>query len=186
MQKLYLNKKVLCLTAVSFVSIILLMISIKDAYTQVPGNLTSQPATKEWVKIDTPTDGKQIPIDEALLISGESSDDASTDCDVSVIVNNVKPYHGASASGSGGSSDYSQWNFNLSSNYTQVKEGANRITAKLTCSPEITKWYTVNLMGYQTSQPSANISLPTLSPPSMINLTNTSSFMNASSGAQPQ
>ena len=186
MRKFTLNKKLLCIAAVTFVSVIILILSIKDTYAQIPGNSTSQAGITETVKINTPTEGNQVPIDEDLVISGESSDDATKDCGVSVIANNVKPYHDASASGPNGSTDYSEWNFTLSSNYTQVKEGSNRITAKLSCSPEITKWYSVNVMGYQTNRPSPNISLPTLSPPSMINLTNTSSSINASSEVQAQ
>lgn len=186
MRKFTLNKKLLCIAAVTFVSVIVLILGTKDTYAQILGNLTSQAGMTEWVKINAPADGNQVPIDEDLMISGESSDDATKDCGVSVIVNNVKPYHDASASGPTGSTDYSEWNFTLSSNYTQVKEGSNRITAKLSCSPEITKWFSVGVMGYQTNQPSANISVPTLSPPSMINLTNTSSSINASSDAQSQ
>jgi hypothetical protein len=186
MRKFTLDKKLLCLAAVTFVSVIVLILGTKDTYAQILGNLTSQAGMTESVKINAPADGNQVPINEDLMISGESSDDATKDCGVSVIVNNVKPYHDVSASGSTGSSDYSEWNFTLSSNYTQVKEGSNRITAKLLCSPDITKWYSVNIMGYQTNQPSANISVPTLSPPSMINLTNTSSSINSSTDAQPQ
>ena len=185
MRKFTLDKKLLCLTAVTFVSVIVLILN-KDTYAQILGNLTSQTGMTESVKINAPADGNQVPIMKDLMISGESSDDATKDCGVSVIVNNIKPYHDALAAGPTGSSDYSEWNFTLSSNYPQVKEGSNRITAKLLCSPDITKWYSVNIMGYQTNQPNANFSVPTLSPPSMINLTNTSSSINSSTDAQPQ
>jgi hypothetical protein len=186
MRKFTLDKKLLCLAAVTSVSIIVLILGTEDTNAQTIGNLTSLAAISESVKINTPAEGNQVPINEDLIISGESSDDATKDCGVSVIVNNVKPYHDATASGPTGSSDYSEWNYTLGSNYTQVKEGSNRITAKLLCSPEITKWYSVSVMGYQTNQPSANISIPTLSPPSMINLTNTSSSINSSTDVQPQ
>ena len=185
MHKFAINKRLLCLAAVTFVSAIILILGAKDTNAQVAGNLTSQVGMTESVKINAPVDGNQVPINEDLAISGESSDDATKDCGVSVIVNNVKPYHDASASGPSGIDDYSEWNFTLSSSHTQVKEGSNRITAKLSCPPEITKWYSINVMGYQANQPMANISAPTLSPPSMINLTNASS-LNASSEVQPQ
>ena len=185
MHKFTLNRKILCFASVTIISAIILILGAKDTNAQISENLTSQAGISESVKINTPNDGNQVPVDEDLVISGESSDDATKDCGVSVIVNNVKPYHDTSASGSNGPSDYSEWNFTLNSSYTQVKEGSNRITAKLSCSPEITKWYSINVMGYQADQASANISAPSLSPPSMINLTNTSSI-NASSEVQPQ
>ena len=169
-----------------FVTVIFLICSNCVAYGQLTGNFTTQPALSNWVKIDSPIEGQQVPVGEDLLILGISSDDTSKDCSVSVIANNIKPYQDALASGVLGTNDYSKWSYTLSSNYTELKEGSNRITAKLSCSPEITKWYSVNVMGYQTNQPSANISVPTLSPPSMINLTNTSSSINSSTDAQPQ
>ena len=95
------------------------------------------------------------------------------------MVNYVKPYHTAVATGVGGSDDYSQWNFTLSSNYTEIKEGTNRITAKLFCSPTSVRWYSVDAMGVQTSQANTNISLPTLTP-SVLNPTNESEAANLS------
>ena len=79
---------------------------------------------------------------------------------VSVIANNIKPYHTASATGASGPGDYSKWSFTLSSNYTDIIEGRNRITAKLSC-PESTKWYSVNAIGVRTGQASA-IRIPVL------------------------
>ena len=71
-------------------------------------------------------------------------------CQVAVIVNNVKPYQNADAAGSGGKGDYSSWIFNLMPNYTTIMEGQNKITAKLSCinSPSnLTKWFSVNVTG---------------------------------------
>ncbi len=167
------NENVLWSIAAAFVSVIFLMTSNNIVSGQVTGNLTSQSATNEWVKIITPIEGQQVPVGKELLVSGESSDDTSKDCTVSLIVNYVKPYHDASATGTGGAKDYSQWNFTLGSNYMEIKEGSNRITAKLSCSPTSTKWYSVDAMGVQTSQASTNISLPTLAP-SVLSPTNES------------
>jgi hypothetical protein len=174
----------LCLVAIGIISFTLLIVNVNIVFGQVSGNLTSQPSAQEWIKIDTPTDGKQVPMDRDLLISGGSSDDSSKNCEVSVIVNNVKPYHSASATGSGGDNDFSQWNFTLSSNYTQIKEGPNRITAKLSCSPPITKWYSISVNGFRPSQSNENISLPTLTP-SVLNPTNASTTENITTKEQP-
>lgn len=175
------NERLLWSITLSFVSAILLVTAVNAAHGQVAGNLTSAPG----VKIDTPTEGKQVPIDEDLLIAGMSSDDASMNCPVSVIVNNVKPYQSTSPTGSSGADDYSQWNFTLSSNYTHLVEGSNRITAKLSCSPEITRWYSVSVMGLHRSQGNGNISLSTLAP-SVLNPANESTGPNVSLERQQQ
>ena len=159
--------------------VMFLITSNNIIYGQVTGNLTSQSATDEWIKIVTPETDQQIPAGKEFTVSGESSDDTSKDCDVSVMVNYVKPYHTASATGAGGSDDYSQWNFTLSSNYTEIKEGTNRITAKLFCSPTSARWYSVDIMGVYASQANTNISLPTLAP-SVLTPTNESEAANLS------
>ena len=173
------NANVLWPIGASFVVVIFLMTSNNIVYGQVTENLTSQSATDEWVKIDTPVVDQQIPVGKELSVSGESSDDTSKDCDVSVIVNYVKPYHTASATGAGGADDYSQWDFTLSPNYTEIKEGTNRITAKLFCSPTSVRWYSVDIMGVYASQANTNISLPTLAP-SVLTPTNESEAANLS------
>jgi chloramphenicol O-acetyltransferase len=45
--------------------------------------------------------------------------------------------------------DYSKWNFTATPEYTTVKEGMNKITAKYSCLPNInfTKFYSVNVTG---------------------------------------
>ena len=102
------------------------------------------------VKIMSPSDGQKVRIGEAIPINGSSTDKPTADCQVAVIVNNVKPYQNADAAGTGGKSDYSSWIFNLMPNYTTIKEGQNKITAKLSCigSPSnLTKWFSVNVTG---------------------------------------
>jgi hypothetical protein len=87
-------------------------------------------------------------VNNNLIVSGTSTDDANTECKVLVIVNNVKPYQPAAASGPAGTNDYSSWNFLLNSSYTSIIEGPNnKITSKLECSPNLTKWYSVNVTG---------------------------------------
>ena len=173
------NAYVLWTVGMSLMTVIFLMTSNNIIYGQVTENSTSQSATNEWIKIVTPETDQQIPAGKEFTVSGESSDDTSKDCDVSVIVNYVKPYHSASATGAGGADDYSQWDFTLSSNYTEIKEGTNRITAKLFCSPTSARWYSVDIMGVYASQANTNISLPTLAP-SVLTPTNESEAANLS------
>jgi hypothetical protein len=125
--------------------------------------LAPQPVSNESVKIVSPTDGQQVPIGEEMIASGESSDDNIKNCTVSVIVNNIKPYQSAYPTGASGPGDYSKWSFTLSSNYTDILEGGNRITAKLSC-PEANRWYSVNAIGVRTGKDSTNVSSPNFTP----------------------
>jgi hypothetical protein len=107
------------------------------------------------VQIISPNKGQQVPINSnSLSISGTSNDDLAKDCRVSVIVNGIKPYQPAKATGPDGANDYSKWNFLLTSNYASIKEGPdNKITAKLVCQPNLTKWYSVNVTGTEQRTP---------------------------------
>jgi hypothetical protein len=124
------------------------------------------------VNITSPQRGQQIPISTSNLnISGKSTDNPTADdCQVSVIVNDVKPYQSATANGNiGAKNDYSNWFFDLGSNYTSINEGTNEITAKLSClsnslnnNNNATKWYSINVTGITTTN---NIKVPTQSSP---------------------
>jgi hypothetical protein len=95
---------------------------------------------KNAVKITSPTKHQLVPIGKNLIITGTTRyhvhlDNATSHCQVSIIVNGMKPYHTATATGRDGAADYSKWEFLLSSNYTTIEQGPNnRITAKYTCS----------------------------------------------------
>jgi hypothetical protein len=141
----------------TFIAVIAFMVSNDISYGQVTEDLAPQLVSNESVKIVSPTEGQQVPIGEELIASGESSDDTSKDCTVSIIANNIKPYQNAYPTGASGPGDYSKWSFTLSSNYTDIIEGRNRITAKLSC-PESTKWYSVNAIGVRTGEESTNVS----------------------------
>jgi len=101
------------------------------------------------VKITLPIKGQQVPIGN-LVISGTSKDNINSNCYVNVIVNDVKPYQNASATGPGGVNDYSNWTFSLTPKYATLKEGvSNKITAKFSCSsnPTLASFYSVNVTG---------------------------------------
>jgi hypothetical protein len=120
------------------------------------------------VKITSPTRGQEVPINSALSLSGSSTDTLSTNCQASVIVNNIRPYKPATPAEI---NDYSTWNFLLNSSYTSIKEGPNnKITAKLECPPNLTKWYSVNITGVPPARDSINhtFSSPSPSPSQMV------------------
>jgi hypothetical protein len=117
------------------------------------------------IKITSPTRGQQVPIGKDLTISGTSIDNTSAstnDCKVSVIANKVRPYQPATpATGTGGgAADYSKWNFVLTSKYTTIKPGQNRITAKYECgnNPALTGFSSVNVTGVQAAGTTASSS----------------------------
>jgi hypothetical protein len=91
-----------------------------------------------------------------LLISGTATDDSNSPCEVSVLLNDVRPYQPAIPQGtSGDNNDYSRWQFLLSPDYAPIKQGENKITAKLEClkSPgNLTKWYSVSVTGVTQEQ----------------------------------
>ena len=130
------------------------------------------------VKITFPTTGQEVPAGKGLKISGTSTDNAITDCQVSIIVNDVKPYQPVNAIGPSGINDYSTWDYSLTSNYSAViKEGPdNKITSKLECPPNLTKWYSVNVTGVSPLLSSSNASFVTPS----INAASTNALFNAS------
>lgn len=105
------------------------------------------------VKISSPTKGQQVQAGKALAISGTSGDNATSDCQVSVIVNGIKPYQNATATGSSGLHDFSKWSFMLTPKYTPVKAGQNKITAKYSCanSPSSLSHNSVNVTGVSTN-----------------------------------
>ena len=122
--------------------------------TTTAGNSTTTTTTTSQqhvpkIKITSPTRGQQLPVGKDLTISGTSIANATSNCQVSVIVNNVKPYQNATAAGTGGAADYSKWNFALTSKYTTVKPGDNRITAKYECAnnPASKGFSSVNVTG---------------------------------------
>ena len=89
------------------------------------------------IKITSPTRGQQVPAGKDLAVSGTSIDNATAKCEVSVIVNNVKPYQPAISTvgpgRTGGAADYSKWKFDITSKYTTIKPGQNKITARFEC-----------------------------------------------------
>lgn len=160
-----------------FLGTVTFLSSNHNAYTIVLAQLQNMTGTSlPGVNITSPPKGQQIPviIDE-LNISGKSTDKPATDdCQVSVIVNDVKPYQPAKANGTtGGDNDYSKWSFTLSSNYTSIKEGVNKITARLSCFPNvvdnITKWFSINITGIATAESNNTITVLPPQPSPAIN-----------------
>src|SRR5918911_854812 len=151
------------------------------AQNKTASSLSTNPAQQHVakIKITSPTRGQQVPVGKDLTVSGTSIDNAaSNDCKVSVIVNKVRPYQNTTAAGAGGAADYSKWNFVLTSKYTTIKPGENRITAKYECAsnPDANSFSSVNITGISGT---ATAALPSSSPS---NRSSTSLNSQSSSG----
>jgi hypothetical protein len=106
------------------------------------------------VRITSPVNGEKIPIGKYLVISGVSAGNSNAtyiNCHVSIMVNGIKPYRQATASGPSGSGDYSKWTFTLIPNlvHSAIKAGQNKVTAMYSCanSPTSLSHYSVNVTG---------------------------------------
>src|SRR5919108_1427486 len=120
--------------------IVLSIVSIssiyRDAYS-IPG-----------IKITSHYQGQEVAIGE-LTVSGISTDNATTPCQVFLDWNDLKPFQSATAMGPGGRNDYSEWSFVYNKNYHIIEEGNNELTAKVSCadSSGSTKYYSINVTG---------------------------------------
>jgi len=141
-----------------------------------------------WIKITSPLTGQQVPVGE-LVISGESSDNGTAECQVYVDWNNQKPYQRATPTGPSSTEDFSNWTFTYNSSYHIIKDGINDLTSKLTClgSPSnplaMNKWYSINVTGVN-SQGSDAVQLPLPIQPPVQNGNTDSSIESTSKGVQ--
>jgi len=136
--------------------------------------LTQMPS----IKITSPIKGETISTSSNLTISGSAAGTNNAShgtgifgddipCLVSVIVNDLKPYHNVTAHGPNGDHDYSKWSYVIHTP-EELKQGQNKITAKLDClqsrmigtnsSPStntnlnLIKWYSLDVTGATTKK----------------------------------
>lgn len=119
------------------------------------------------VKVASPVNDEHVYLGKNnLKIIGTSTDSINSNCRVSVMLNNVKPYQNVMPTGPGGNGDYSLWSFLLTTDYNStVKEGHNEITAKLSCSnpdgvaSDLATSYTVFFRGMSSEAPPTNTTI---------------------------
>ena len=117
----------------------------------------AQQSKSVGIKITSPIKGQLIPLpDNDLKISGIAVHDGSLNCNVYIIVNDIKPYQKAIPTGGHNDiKDYSTWIYNLVPSYTIIKTGTNKITSKLACQGNntktgnslLTQYYGINVTG---------------------------------------
>jgi len=127
-------------------------------FTVYSNSAHAQLAKTVGIKITSPVRGQQIPVGiKNLQISGTASYNSTMKCQVSLIVDDVRPYQKAAAGHKG---DYSSWNYTLTPQYTNIKQGMNKLTAKLSChdnSMNVTKFYSTNITGVASSSKQASL-----------------------------
>ena len=123
--------------------------------TNTPPPSPSVQTTLRMVKITSPTKGQQIPVRSNLTVAGTSiANSTSANCEISVIVNGIKPYQKSVPTGHGGANDYSTWNYRLTPTYAVIKQGQNKITAKFSCGDSrLISHNSVNVTGVANSNP---------------------------------
>ncbi len=146
----------ICLTIAVF--LVAICSSNQHAFSQGSQPLVIEPPQLESIKIDNIVPSQTVDLEKELMVAGQSSDNATRDCSVSVIVNSIQPYQNAVADGPGGPTDFSQWKFVLDEQYTQLKEGSNKITAKILCQTSPARWYSVVVFGVANSNVTETVS----------------------------
>jgi hypothetical protein len=142
-----------------FVTLILITFTILSLgmYATSLDNVHAQPVKIPAVKITSPKVGEQVNIlDNNTIFSGISSDNSTSNCQVSVILNNIKPYQPTKPVAP---NDYSSWNLDQGPYYINLIEGQNKLTSKISClaSPaNLTKWSSVNFTGVVDSNASTH------------------------------
>jgi hypothetical protein len=141
------------------------------SYAQINNATTSSPIavppSSLGVKVASPINNEDVYLGKNnLKIIGTSTDSINSNCRVSVILNNVKPYQNVLPTGPGGNGDYSLWSFLLTTDYNStVKEGPNKLTAKLSClnpnrvASDLTTSYTVFFRVVSSEAPPTNTTI---------------------------
>lgn len=83
-----------------------------------------------FVNIISPSKGEAVPAGSSLTVSGTSDDNAQTNCNIQIIVNDNRPYQDTIPVAPG---DYSEWTFVVNPQYAEIEEGINTITSKALC-----------------------------------------------------
>jgi hypothetical protein len=103
------------------------------------------------IEIVYPSNDQTTNVNSDLEISGTSNYNHSSICHVAVIINDAKPYKKTIPAGGNIESGYFTWRYNIESDSNIIKQGDNKITARLLCmsvgGEDIRKWDSVTVSG---------------------------------------
>jgi hypothetical protein len=143
-----------------------------DSQSELPQSATppntSIPPTPT-IQITSHQDGSQVPAGE-LTIQGTSSDNQESNCQVYADVNDIAPLQNVTAIGADGGDDYSQWTFTYTQDYQLITQGANELTAKISCfdagitATPLSEWHSINVTGVVSSGTITSTPAPTPTP----------------------
>jgi hypothetical protein len=128
----------------------LMNVLIPSAISQVPD------ISKYGVKITYPSDSDMVSVGELTIFGTAKYEAANNTCTVYADWNDSQPMQKATPAGLNftefgrHSNDYSTWTFTYTSKYHLISEGANELTAKLSCDIgpfNVTKYDSVNVDG---------------------------------------
>lgn len=121
------------------------------SYLSISSSVSPSSSNPTDIEILYPNNDQTTTIDNDLEISGISNYDTSNICHVSVIINDVKPYKKTIPTGGNVKSEYFTWKYDIDSDSNAIRQGDNKVTARLLCTSEngedIRKWDSVAVNG---------------------------------------
>ena len=85
------------------------------------------------IEITSHRNGDYVYPSSELTIKGTSSDTGKTNCTIYTSINNIQPFQNASATGSQGEQDFSNWNSTFFNATNLLRLGKNTITSLIVC-----------------------------------------------------
>ena len=104
-----------------------------DDFTIYGKSLDNIPLNLPEVEITSHKNGDYVYLTSELTIKGTSSDTDNTNCTILTSINNVQPFQNASAIGSQGEQDFSNWNSTFFNATNLLRLGKNTITSFIGC-----------------------------------------------------
>jgi hypothetical protein len=104
-----------------------------DDFTIYGKSLDNIPLKLPEVEITSPKNGESLYPSSELTIKGTSSDSSNTNCTILISVNNIQPFQNASAIGSQGEYNLSNWNSTFFNATNLLRLGKNMITSFIIC-----------------------------------------------------
>lgn len=114
-----------------FWSIVILVST--DGFTSNGRSSDYLPSDLPKIEITSHRNGDYVYPSHELTIKGTTSDTGNTNCTIHSSINNVQPFQNASAAGSQGKQDFSNWNSTFFNATNLITLGENKITSFIVC-----------------------------------------------------